>query len=596
MDAKPPRPLNWLKILATLVPMLLLMTVWSTVQFFRAQSERSRLAAEKRGRFRGLPSVERARELVERAEKYARLPNPDDDRLDDIRGMAEEAVEAATEALERYDRIEEALRARGRALETAYNFEEARTSYEECVPLNPETPARYHLGLLGTRMLARARLAGMKTSLLPQEALQTRATEPLRRFQAPSPEMSFTFDMKYRTVCTLCISYADGNFASVPINASAASSFDETDWLVPYLEGLGHYELKAYDKALQALDRSVRIMPAVADPHAWMGVVLNRLGRRQDAIAALSQALRANEHFLEAYYVRGMILFEDGRYADARADFTNCALLRPSLAEVQLKLGVASLEHWERSGRPPGKDLQAANTALTNWLDANPRDPQGFMLRARVRLGLGQPEAEADLNQALALAPNAVDALAMRAMLHESKRQWAQAEKEYDAILEKSTDPARTAETLRKRARARAKGGRFEEALKDYDALLAKDPNDLGLYLEKAGLQFMAKKLDDALATTQKTFGRGANHPRILALRAEIYLEKGDAQKALEEATQAIASDPELADARVTRGQAFLKLGRKDEAYADFKKALEKRPDLKEKLDPLMVEADRKEE
>ncbi len=588
-----PPPSKWPKVMVSLVPILLLMTVWATVQFFIAQSGRSRLAAEKKGRIRALPSVERARELVERAERYARLPNPDEDRLEDIQGMAAEAVEAASEALGRH-RLEEALRAQGRALELGYNLEEARTSYEECIPLNPETPARYHLGLLGTRMLARARLAEMKTALLTQEELASRATEPLRRFQAPSPEMSFTFDMKYRTLCTLCISYADGNFASGPVNASAASGFDETEWFIPYLEALGHYELKQYDPALRSLERSIRIMPAMADPYAWLGAVLNKLGRRQEAIAALSQALRTSEHFLEAYYLRGMILFEDGRFADARTDFAACARLRPSLAEVQLKLGVASLEHWERSGRPPGKDLETAHAALSNYLASNPRDPQAYLWRARVLLGMGKAEAEADLNQALSLAPDAVDALAMRALLHESKRQWAQAEKEYDAILEKSADPARTAETLRKRARVRAKGGRFVEAIQDYDALIEKDPKDLGLYLEKGGLQFMAKKLDDALATTEKTFGQGPNHPRILALRAEIYLEKGDTQKALEESTQAIVTDPELADALVTRGQAFLKLGRKDEAYGDFKKALEKRPDLKEKLDPLIAEAERK--
>ena len=103
MEAKkpPPPPLSWSKILATLVPVLLLMATWSTIQFFIVRADRSRLAAEKRGRIRGLPSVERARELVDRAEKYARLPNPDEDRLEDIQGMADEAVEAACDGLRR---------------------------------------------------------------------------------------------------------------------------------------------------------------------------------------------------------------------------------------------------------------------------------------------------------------------------------------------------------------------------------------------------------------------------------------------------------------------------------------------------------------
>jgi tetratricopeptide (TPR) repeat protein len=240
------------------------------------------------------------------------------------------------------------------------------------------------------------------------------------------------------------------------------------------------------------------------------------------------------------------------------------------------------------------KEPATAETALSAYLAAQPRDPQAFLLRARARAGLGRADAEADLNQALSLAPNAVDALAMRAMLQESRREWAEAETSYGTLLEKAADPARAAEALRGRARVRSKAGRVEEAIQDYDALLAKDPNDVGLHLEKAALQAAVKKLDEALATTQQTFGRGRNHPRVLALRAEIYLEKGDGQKALEESTQAIETDPELADALVTRGRAFLKLGRKDEAHADFTKALAKRPDLKEKLDPLIAEAERK--
>lgn len=576
-----------MKVLASLAPVLFLLCVLSTYSFLRNRSDRVRLAREKKGDTLALPHLEQARELLERTERYLRLPSHDEVRREEIRDFAQLALDAADHALKFAPAAEEVHRLQGRALELQYNFDEAREAYVKAIEQHPESPARLHLGLLGTRVYARARLADFKLASVSAETLAARASEPLRRFQAIDPVFQLVTDRKTVSLCTVAVAVALGDWSAVPTAARAAREWDATEWLPPYLEGLAHWELKRPAEALASFAEAARRAPAVADAHAWHGLVLNALGRRVEAVAALSEALQASEHFLEAYYVRGSLLFEDGRFADARADFAACLRLRPSLGEVQLRLGVASLEHWERSGRSDVPALEAAAAALTSAVEADPRDPRRRLLRARAFTALRKIDlAEKDLAEALSLSPEAVDARLLRAELHELAGRAAEADREYTAALEKM-EPAKQAQVLRLRAAGRARAGRLDDALADFDTLLGRDPNDVGLQLEKARLLFAAKRLDDALAAVNRT-PLGA---RAALLRAEILLEKGETAPARAEAEFALKADPELAEAYVARGRAALAAGDKPAAAADFKRAIEKRPDLQAKVQPLLDQA-----
>lgn len=572
------------KILVSLVPALFILSIVSTVFFLRNQKERSRLAREKKGAALALPHLEQAREIIERTERYVRLPGLDDHRRDEIRDFVQLALDATERAVEAAPTSEEAFRLQGRALELQYNFDEAREAYAKAIDQHPESPARFHMGLLGTRVYARARLAQFKLSTVPKDQLAAQASEPLRRFQAVDPVFKFASDRKRVALCTVCVAYAVDDHAAIPVAARAAREWDATEWLPSYLEGLGHWERKNSAEALKAFEEAARLAPAVADPHAWLGVALHAVGRRTDAIAALTSALQASEHFLEAYYVRGMILFDDGRFADASADFAACARLRPSLAEVQHRLGVASFEHWQRSGRSDAAALDQAAAALSAAVEADPKDPARRLLRARAWVAQRKlQQAEKDLAELAVLAPDAIDARLLRAEILDGSGRAAEADAEYGAVLEKA-DGARRASTLRLRAASRARAGRWDDALADLDALLTQDPNDAGARLEKARLLFSAKRLDDAL----KAVELAAPTARAALLRAEILLEKGETAAARAEADVAVKGDPELAEAYVVRGRAALAAGDKAAAAEDFKRAVEKRPDLKSKVDELL--------
>jgi tetratricopeptide (TPR) repeat protein len=581
------------RVFASLVPVLLVLTIYSGYRMFGYRKDYSRLAADARARALALPHLEQARERIERIERYLRRPDPDEFRREEIHDFVEMAVESASAAAEFAPRSEEALRLRGRALELQYNFDEALSSYAEAVPLHEAAPARLHLGLLGTRLLARARLADLKLSLAPLDTLIDRAVDPLRKFQAPDPVFQIETDRRVATLATACIAYAMGDLQTVAPAARAAREWDATDWMPPYLEGLALLELRKPAEALRPLEEAVRRAPALADPHAALGAALRKLGRRLDALASLSLALQASEHFLEAYYLRGSILFEDGRFADARADFAACARLRPSLAEIQSRLGTASLEHWRRSGRSDAAALAQAVEALEAAVQSSPRDLPGRLLLGRALLDRGDaPRAEAQAAEILAAAPDAVDALLLRAEARAVQGR-PEAEADYLAVAEKSTDPAQVRLARLERARLVGRRGDLDGAIRDLDALAAKDPNDLGLPLEKGRLYLGAKRYDDALAAADAALANAPSHARLQALRAEALAGKEDWAGARAAADRALALDAELADAYAARGRAALRLGDKAAAAADFKRAVEKRPDLAPSLSALMQEAER---
>lgn len=610
------------RILISLVPILAFMTVVSTVFVFVWKGKMGKLSRERKAHTLSLPLLERARDHLHDADIYTRTLTPDEESLEKLRDSLTLCQDLASYAIriqplaEEGDQLpaaESAFRLRGRALELMYQFEAARTDYETAVTLHPESPARFRLGILGTRELARARLVELKTSLLDPKTLKDRSSEQLRRYQAYSDEMNLklgadvfsmnaAIDFGLKNLCTLCNAYAYEEYEKVGRFSRVVERFDATRWLVPYLNGLASYHLATaaekpetkethLSEAETSLRMAIRRSPGTADPYAWLGKVLLERDRKAEALRMLSMAHTLNPNFLEVYFLRGTIRYDQALYEGARADFTACAKLRPNLPEVHLKMGTASLEFWERAGRATPEDLNAAESAFTLYLSARPEDAAAYATRARVRIGRKEPaKAMEDLDKALSIKPDLLGAYFLRAGLHESATRWARAEEDYTAVLERAEGKPEGSRARLSRARARAKGARLEEALADYDVLIERDPG-AGLYLEKGGLQFMAGRLEDALATTEKALSLGGSNARVISLRAEIFLKQENFDAAIREADRAFRLDPQQADALVVRAEVRLHRGEKAEAAADLKRALEIRPDLAETIAPLLKKA-----
>lgn len=182
----------------------------------------------------------------------------------------------------------------------------------------------------------------------------------------------------------------------------------------------------------EALYRQLLAQALVPEALVNLGNVLNRQGRKTEALASFDHALAARGNFFEALFNRGNLLLEMRRHTDALADFERAAVLRGDVPGV-----------WNN---------------------------RGTALRALRRLD----EALVSYERAAQLQPGHVNALTNRAMiLHELKR--------FDAALA-AADAALAvqpgfAEALYVKANILRDLGRLQGALENYEATRTAAPD-----------------------------------------------------------------------------------------------------------------------
>ncbi len=564
---KPPAPRSFrpsrAKIAVVLLTLALLLATCTTLFIlgYRYKRKYGEMLRRESARANAAMLLEYARDNLARADRLSRRADSDPA---DIKGLCENGLAAASKAAALRPDLDEPYFVRGRALEMQFRFEEADADYTEALRKNLRSFARYHRGFLDLRRHLRASLVGPSP-----EGPVNRAREDLRLYIHHS--QGDIKDDRNEFVALLGVAYFSGNYASIPRLADNASRFDPTEWLVPFVRGAALLRLEKLEPALEAFDEAARLLPYAAEAHAFRGLVLRRQGKLPEAIEALNVALRQDEQFPEAVHLRGLSALDARRFDDARRDFLFCAKLRPSFLDARIQAASAGLEWWLRTGRKDAELLRSLAQELDAVVLDDPSSTDARVARARVLLESGNVDAALrDADAALTKTPGRKDALDIRARIHMARRDWAAADRDYTELG-----------NLRERAHVRMLAGRYDEAVADVDLLLLKDPKDVSLHLQRARILLAAGRPDEALATLDRS---QANVPRAKLLRAEAMLAKKDAPTAIRLATEAFASDSQLAEALVVRGKAHLFLGNKEAAAEDFRKALEIDPGLKDRL------------
>jgi tetratricopeptide (TPR) repeat protein len=111
--------------------------------------------------------------------------------------------------------------------------------------------------------------------------------------------------------------------------------------------GLALGELRRYDEALRALDRSLETWPRYPEAFLARGDVYRELGRPDEARQQYQRALEIKPFYAEALAAMGWLEAEQGRDAQAEQHFLR-ALAVTDLVDANLGLGELSL----RRGRP----------------------------------------------------------------------------------------------------------------------------------------------------------------------------------------------------------------------------------------------------
>ncbi|MEN3357515.1 MAG: hypothetical protein V7637_1497 [Mycobacteriales bacterium] len=129
------------------------------------------------------------------------------------------------------------------------------------------------------------------------------------------------------------------------------------------------------------------------------------------------------------------------------------------------------------------------------------------------------------------------------------------------------------------RAQVYAGLGRLEEALADYTAVIAEDPNYAEYYFDRGNILRRLGRDDEALADYERAMALSPPYPEVYYNRADLRLDRGDVDGARADFDYVIELDPEYVDAYINRAGLLCELGELAAARRDVEAGLAVAPD-----------------
>jgi tetratricopeptide (TPR) repeat protein len=204
--------------------------------------------------------------------------------------------------------------------------------------------------------------------------------------------------------------------------AGAATDFEQALGLKPkdvaYLRAIGENGRRAgaLDKSLKAYDAWLGLSPKNDEIMYLKGLVLYDASRYAEAADWFSRSVAINPKRVDAYIQRGWTLDMMGRYADALNDMFRAAALDPKLAEPVLGMGYVR------------NSLKQYDDALVDFAKALVLDPSMgriFANRAVALASVGRlDEAAASVDRALQTVPNYANGFYIRSYVRVKQKNY----------------------------------------------------------------------------------------------------------------------------------------------------------------------------
>ena len=333
-------------------------------------------------------------------------------------------------------------------------------------------------------------------------------------------------------------------------------------------------------QAAQFIDRgevglAERVMtPLLANPRLaghpdvlhFLGLIRIGQDREAEALGLIESSLKARPNQPLVRLNQGKLLARLGRADEAIAALRAAVKLKPDLAEA-LHL-MASLQYAARQ-------WEEAEATCRKLLRLNPGDTAakgtlGAVLGGSERLA----EAETVLRRALAEAsPPPLKAALHRNLATALGRMGRIGPALEEIVAAQKLEPSPALEAHR--AELLQKMERFEEALDAYRALLAKDAGNPALHQNLNDLLYRLKREDEYL----KSYDRAPRSQALLLGKATMLMHGQRAAEALAVYEEMQARDPGDVHAIAGRASALVLLGRHAEAAALFESLAARRSD-----------------
>jgi len=321
-------------------------------------------------------------------------------------------------------------------------------------------------------------------------------------------------------------------------------------------------------------DRAIAITEGVtaSDPkfvQGWMLLGELMVGGKHDnaaAAKAFGQALQLDPRQPGAHEWLIRLAEERGDAADVKARIEQLQKALPGTWQAYFFGAQLALMN---------NDLDKAGEAVQQLLRMAPNSPQALQLAGNVEMRSGATgQALRHLSQAVQLAPQVGTS---RYLLGAAQLELGRPSDTLQTLKPLLERKQPTADVLGLAAQAYVQSGRLDEALPYLRRAAQADPKALQTRVTLALVQVLQGDAKAGLAELEALAGGDKGTSADLAL-IRVLVTRRDADGAIKAAERMVAKTPNDALAHLVHGQALLLRNRRDEARAEFDKALELKP------------------
>lgn len=340
--------------------------------------------------------------------------------------------------------------------------------------------------------------------------------------------------------------------------APAAAAQINTDQVLRVGQNALYFE--DYMLSIQYFNRVIQAKPYLAQPYFFRAIAKLNLEDYNGAETDASKAIELNPFLTDAWEVRGVARQNLGKNADAIADYDHALQLIPRNRQLLFNKALAQSDI---------NDYEGADSTFSALLTYYPGFDSGLLGRARLNLSRSDTVAAvADIDKAIGINPNAVNAYIMRADIAINRdSNFGAARADLDQAIRLQP---RLAGLYVNRAYVRYKLQDFFGAMADFDYAIELDPlNDHALF-NRALLNMEAQANDRALDDLNRVLELRPDNISAHYNRTLIYMKKGMWKEALGDVELVIADDPGLPEPYFIRAEIYDHLGRAQKARADY--------------------------
>src|SRR5229473_1599511 len=218
-----------------------------------------------------------------------------------------------------------------------------------------------------------------------------------------------------------------GAVAEAAARYSQVLSFDPKNVDALCLLGMAASQQKQFAQSVEVLRKAVKVAPRHAAAHNLLGAALKELGRAEEALKSFDRAISHQPDVMEPYVNRADLLMALNRPAEAVATYDRALAIRPDLAEAEFGRGIVFRDRCRLAEAVACFDRAIAlnrNPAVRGLLHSH---------RAELLNLLGRfPEALADVQRCLEVAPDDDQALFAISLIELLHGRWSQAWPKYE--------------------------------------------------------------------------------------------------------------------------------------------------------------------